>query len=78
MYIYFPCSISSIVQFNNNIILKILKMRLLIIEVAHRVDGPQGVQQDMLCSYGPNPSQDSDLAFNSKPLLQARGPGLQP
>lgn len=77
MYIYFPHSISSII-FNINIILKMIKMRMLILEVTHRVDGPQGVQRDMLCSYGPNPSQDSDLAFNSTPLLQARGPGLQP
>lgn len=42
------------------------------------IDGPQGVQQDILGSYGPNHSQDSDLAFNPTPLLQARGPVLQP
>lgn len=38
----------------------------------------QWVQQELLRSQGPHTTQDSDLAFNSTPLPQARRPGLQP
>lgn len=38
----------------------------------------QWVQQELLRSQGPHPTQDSDLAFNSTPLPQAQRPGFQP